>query len=74
MVRITGQTAYVYVVMCEQNGDQAYVKSGALTRISIQMLVPTCEASSLDGLAAVFRDRIANGAVPDQKLEVEPAG
>jgi hypothetical protein len=74
MVRITGQTAYIYVVLCEQNGDQAYVKSGALTRISIQMLVPTCEADSLDGLATVFRDRIANGAIPDQKFEVQPAG
>jgi len=74
MVRITGKTAYLYVVLCEQNGDQAYVKSGALSGISTKELAPACEANTLAGLATVFRDRLANGAIPDQKLEVQPPG
>lgn len=74
LLRVTGDTAYFYLFSCEQNGDAAYVKSGALKAISAELLVPTCEADSLAGLGQVFRDRIANGAVPDWKLEIQPKG
>jgi len=74
MLRITGHTAYVYAVLCEQNGDQAYVKSGALASISTELMLPTCEANSLAGLAKIFKDRLDNGAVPDQKLEIHGKG
>jgi hypothetical protein len=72
LLRVTGDTAYFYLFSCEKNGDMAYVKSGALKAISAELLVPTCEADSLAGLGQVFRDRLANGAVPDWKLEILP--
>ncbi len=72
MLRVDRSTVYVYAVLCEQNGDQAYVKSGSLTAISTELLVPTCEADSLRGLAKIFHDRLTNGAIPDQKLMVLP--
>ncbi len=74
LIRVAGDTAYFYAFSCEQNGDQAYVKSRALKGISSDLLVPTCEAASLAGLGVVFRDRIANGAVPDWKFEIQPKG
>jgi hypothetical protein len=73
LVRLEGDTLYLYEFSCEQNGDMAYVRSGALTRISDALLVPTCEPASLDGLGKVFADRLANGAAPDEKFEVAPA-
>jgi hypothetical protein len=74
-VRIHDRTAYIYNLLCEQNGDQAYVRSGALREISTALYMPTCEAASLSGLAKIFADRIANGAQPDRKFELswEPA-
>jgi hypothetical protein len=73
LARLEGDTLYLYEFSCEQNGDVAYVRSGALTRISDVLMVPTCEPASLDGLGKVFSDRLANGAPPDEKFEVAPA-
>jgi hypothetical protein len=70
LMRLDGQTAYLYEFSCEQNGDQAYVRSGALEKISQALYVPTCEPASLEGLGKVFTDRLANGAVPDEKLDI----
>ena len=72
LMRVDGGAVYLYELNCEQNGDQAYVRSGALAKISDALLVPTCEPASLDGLGKVFADRIANGARPDEKFEIGP--
>ena len=74
LIRLTGDTGYFYTLMCEENGDTAYVHSGALTRISPVMLVPTCQPASFEGLSKVMADRIANGAIPDEKLDIQPPG
>jgi hypothetical protein len=73
LVRLQGQTAYLYEFDCEKNGDQAYVRSGDLARIGDSLLIPTCEPASLEGLGKVFADRLANGAPPDEKFEVASA-
>jgi hypothetical protein len=72
LARQDGDTLYLYEFSCEQNGDLAYVRAGALIRISDALLVPTCEPASLAGLGKVFTDRLANGAQPDEKFEVAP--
>jgi hypothetical protein len=72
LIRLQGQTAYLYEFSCEQNGDMAYVRSGDLAKISGALFVPTCETASLEGLGKVFADRLANGAPPDEKFEVAP--
>lgn len=73
LIRLQGQTAYLYEFSCEQNGDMAYVRSGDLAKISDALFVPTCETASLEGLGKVFADRLANGAPPDEKFEVASA-
>jgi hypothetical protein len=73
LARLQGQTLFLYEFSCEQNGDKTYVRSGDLAKISDVLMVPTCEASSLDGLGKVFADRVANGAGPDEKFVVAPA-
>ncbi len=70
IVRIQGATAYYYLILCEQNGDQKYVASGLLKGISTQLL-PICQVDNLDNLGKIFKERIANGAVPDSKIEFD---
>ena len=68
LVQIKGSTAYVYLMTCEENGDKRFVKSGQLTAITDAMMMATCEADDAQNLVKVFRDRLANGAVPNEKL------
>jgi len=71
LVRVTGTAAFVYLMDCEANGDQAYVKSGALAAINDDLMGPNCAPASIAGLGQVFRDRLANGKVPDKRLDIE---
>lgn len=68
LVQIKGSTAYVYLMTCEENGDKRFVKSGQLTAITDAMMMTTCEADDAQNLMKVFRDRLENGAVPNEKL------
>ena len=72
IMRRDGNSAYLYVAQCEQNGDAAYVRSGLLTGIVEYLFQPTCEPASLNGLARIFADRIANGQVPDRRFDITP--
>ncbi|HLZ82472.1 MAG TPA: hypothetical protein VKQ54_02825 [Caulobacteraceae bacterium] len=69
LVQIKGSAAFVYEMSCEENGDKRFVKSGLLTAITNNMMMPTCEADDAQKLAKVFRDRLENGAVPNEKFE-----
>jgi len=70
MMRRDGDSAYFYLLQCEKNGDHAYLRSGALIGIVDYMLQPTCEPASLDGLAKIMADRIANGQAPDKRFDI----
>jgi len=67
-MKLDGKTAYAYSFTCEQNGDARYVKAGKLASIASVMGMPACHPNSLANLAAVFRDRVANGAVPSERI------
>lgn len=68
LLDVQGKDAYVYSFTCEQNGDAHYVKAGQLASITSTMGVPICNANSLANLAAIFRERIANGAQPSERM------
>ena len=68
LLQIKGSTAYIYLMTCEENGDKRFVKSGQLTAITNAMMMATCEADDAQNLVKVFRDRLENGAVPNEKL------
>lgn len=68
LVQIKGATAYIYLMTCEENGDKRFVKSGQLTAITNAMMMATCETDDTQNLMKVFRDRLENGAVPNEKL------
>lgn len=70
LVRIKDGAAFIYKYSCEENGDLRFVRSGQLGGIVSPIGVPMCQAKSIAGLAAVFRDRLANGLPPDEKIEV----
>lgn len=72
LVRMQGSDLYIYNYTCEENGDLAYVKSGQLKAITSVLGVAICEPSNLDGLAAVFRARLTNGAPPSERLQLKP--
>lgn len=72
LIRLQDGAAYIFELSCAENGDTAYVRSGALARISDALFVPTCEPASVDGLGKVFADRVANGVPPDEKYEIGP--
>jgi hypothetical protein len=71
LIRMQGGNLYVYKYMCEENGDLGYVKSGQLDAVTTKLGVAVCRASSLEGLAAVFRARLANGAPPSERLQLK---
>jgi hypothetical protein len=71
LVRLTGDAALLYLMDCEANGDQAYVKSGALAAITNDLMGPSCAPASIAGLSQVFRDRLANGKLPDKRLDFQ---
>jgi hypothetical protein len=70
MMRRDGNSAYVYFLQCEQNGDATYVRSGALTAITQEMMMPTCVPASLASLGKIMADRIANGIPPDKRYDI----
>lgn len=70
LVRVTGPTVLIYKYTCEENGDLRYVKAGQLAGIVSPIGLPICQATSIAGLAAIFRERLANGAPPDETLEL----
>lgn len=72
LIRKQGDYVYIYKYMCEENGDLKYVKAGQLKAITVSLGVAICQPSSLNGLAAVMRDRLANGAPPSERLELKP--
>ena len=72
LVRKQRGDLYTYNYMCEENGDLNYVKSGQLKAITSMFGVAICQPSTLDGLAAVFRARLANGAPPSERLQLRP--
>jgi hypothetical protein len=71
LVRATGPSVLIYKYTCEENGDLRYVKGGQLAAIESPIGVPICQTTSLAGLATIFRERLANGAPPDEKLELK---
>jgi len=73
LARMQGGDLYIYEYTCEANGDLKYVKSGQLKAITTSLGVAVCHASNLDGLAAVFRGRLTNGAPPSERLQLKDA-
>jgi hypothetical protein len=71
LVRVTGPSVLIYKYTCEENGDLRYVRAGQLAAIESPIGLPICQAKGLEGLAAIFRERLANGAPPDEKLELK---
>ncbi|HVI04675.1 MAG TPA: hypothetical protein VM711_01095 [Sphingomicrobium sp.] len=71
LVRMQGDYLYIYKYMCEENGDVKYVKSGLLKSITSSFGMAICQPSDLRGLAEVFRDRLANGLAPSERLELK---
>jgi len=69
LIKLSGDTAYLYHFMCEK-GDEAFVAEGLLTSVSEDAKV--CEADDTAKLATIFRRKIASGAQPTMKLELEP--
>jgi hypothetical protein len=70
LVRIAGPVVSLYKYLCEENGDVAYVRSGQLAAVTSPMGIALCQPASLDGLATVFRARLANGQPPSEQLEL----
>ena len=68
LLDVKGKDAYVYSFTCEQNGDQHYVKAGELASVTSAMGMPICNARDLSGLAAVFRERVAGGEQPSERM------
>ena len=71
LVKMEGGNLYIYKYMCEENGDLRYVKSGLLKSITSVIGSAVCRPSDLNGLAEVFRARLANGLPPSERLELK---
>jgi hypothetical protein len=69
LVRMEGGNLYIYKYMCEENGDQKYVKSALLKSVTSTLGSAICRPSNLRGLAKIFRARLANGFPPSERLE-----
>ena len=68
LLDVKGKDAYVYSFTCEQNDDRHYVKAGELASVTSAMGMPICNASDLSGLAAIFRERVAGGEQPSERM------